>query len=98
MPLKRSMGQPATEKISTYPLGGYKTSTRDPLLRLLYVGVALILRNVWVWLHWEVLAHPRRGGRRLDLAQLTFRAMLLWLQHLAEQILGVCDQVHAQRP
>ncbi len=75
-----------------------RTSTRDPLLRLLYVGVALILRNVWVWLHWEVLAHPRRGGRRLDLAQLTFRAMLLWLQHLAEELLGVCDQVQATRP
>jgi Transposase DDE domain len=75
-----------------------RTSTREPLLRLLYVGVALILRNVWVWLHWEVLAHRRRGGRRLDLDQLPFRAMLLWLQHLAEEVLGVCDQVTAERP
>jgi DDE family transposase len=75
-----------------------RTSTRDPLLRLLYVGVALILRNVWVWLHWEVLSHARRGGRLLDLARLTFRGMLLWLQHLAEAILGVCDQLHTERP
>jgi Transposase DDE domain len=75
-----------------------RTSTRDPLLRLLYVGVALILRNVWVWLHGEVLSHARRGGRLLDLAQLTFREMLLWLQHLAEAILGVCDQLHTERP
>jgi hypothetical protein len=75
-----------------------RTSTREPLLRLLYVGVALVLRNVWVWLHWEVLAHRRRGGRRLDLDQLPFRAMLLWLQHLAEEVLGVCDQVEAERP
>ena len=74
-----------------------RTSTREPLLRLLYVGVALLLRNVWVWLHWEVLAHRRRGGRRLDLDQLPFRAMLLWLQHLAEEMLGVCDQVTAER-
>jgi hypothetical protein len=75
-----------------------RTCTPDPLLRLLYVGVALLLRNVWVWLHWEVLSHRRRGGRRLDLAQLTFRGMLLWLQHLAEQVLGSCDQVPAERP
>jgi putative transposase len=75
-----------------------RTSTREPLLRLLYVGVALILRNVWVWLHWEVLAHRRRGGRRLDLDQLPFRAMLLWLQHRPEEVLGVCDQVTAERP
>jgi hypothetical protein len=75
-----------------------RTSTRDPLLRLLYVGVALILRNVWVWLHWEVLAHARQGGRLLDLTQLTFRGMLLWLQHLAEANLAVCDQLHTERP
>jgi Transposase DDE domain len=75
-----------------------RTCTRDPAVRLFLVGVALVLRNVWVWLHWEVLAHPRRGGRRLDLAQLTFRAMLLWLQHLAEELLGVCDEVQATRP
>ncbi len=75
-----------------------RTSTRDPLLRLLYVGVALVLRNVWAWLHWEVLSQPRRGGRRLDLGRLTFRGMLLWLQHYAEAWLGVKDEVHTQRP
>jgi Transposase DDE domain len=75
-----------------------RTSTRDPLLRLLYVGVALILRNVWVWLHWQALAHPRRGGRRIDLSLLRFRQMLLWLQHYAEAWLGICEEVVAQRP
>ena len=28
-----------------------KTCTRDPRLRLLFVGIALVLRNVWVWIH-----------------------------------------------
>ena len=75
-----------------------RTSTRDPLLRLLYVAVALILRNVWVWLHWQVLAERRGSGRRIDTSRLPFRAMLLWLQHWAEQCLGVRDEVHAQYP
>jgi Transposase DDE domain len=75
-----------------------RTCTRDPLLRLLYVGVALILRNVWVWLHWEVFSVPRRGGRRINLDQMQFRKMLLWLQHLAEKQFGVRDEIHAQRP
>ena len=74
-----------------------RTCTQDPLLRFLYVAIALILRNVWVWLHWAVLAEPRRGRRRIDLDQLPFRAMLLWLQHLAEEELGVCHQVEAYR-
>jgi len=75
-----------------------RTCTRDPLLRLLYVAVALLLRNVWVWLHWQVLAERRRGGRRVDTKRLPFRAMLLWLQHWAEALLGVRDEIHAKYP
>jgi len=74
------------------------TCTRDPVLRLLFVGLALILRNVWVWLHWEVLSHPRRGGRRLDLDQMPFRKLLVWLQHLAEAVLAFHDELRAHRP
>jgi len=75
-----------------------RTCTRDPLLRLLYVGIALLLRNVWVWLHWQVLSHPRRGGRKIDLNQLVFRKMLLGLQHLAEALFGVCDEIRSKHP
>ena len=75
-----------------------RTSTRQPLLRLLYVGVALLLRNVWVWLHWEVLAARRRGRRRVDLSRLPFRAMLLWLQQCIAEDLGHTDFLATQRP
>jgi Transposase DDE domain len=75
-----------------------RTCTRDPLLRLLYVGIALLLRNVWVWLHWAVLSHPRRGGRRVDLNQLPFRVMLSWLQQLTEALLVPWDWIYAQHP
>ncbi len=75
-----------------------RTCTRDPLLRLLYVGIALVLRNVWVWLHWAVLARKRRGGRRVDLNQLPFRALLSWLQQVAEMLLLPWDGIGAQRP
>lgn len=75
-----------------------RTCTRDPLLRLLYVGIALLLRNVWVWLHWEVLSQPRRGGRRVDLNQLPFRVMLSWMQQLVEALLVPWDAIETQRP
>ena len=73
-----------------------RTSTRDPVRRLLYVGIALILRNVWVWLHRTVLARPRRGGRETRLDLLRFRRMLLWLAHVVEEELGVRDSVTFQ--
>lgn len=75
-----------------------RTCTRDPLLRLLYVGIALVLRNVWVWFHWECLAVPHRGGRRVILSRLRLRQMLLWLQHVAELRLGIRDEIAGQHP
>ena len=74
-----------------------KTSTRDPLLRLLFVGIALLLRNVWVWVHWHCLSTPRRGGRQLNLHSLRFTTLLIWLVHLAEQTFGINDSVVVRR-
>ncbi len=75
-----------------------RTSTRNPLVRLLLVGVALVLRNVWVWLHCFVLSTPRRGNPRLNLERLPLRQMLLWLQHQAEDAFGRMDHVPSERP
>ncbi|MFI5401084.1 MAG: transposase [SAR324 cluster bacterium] len=75
-----------------------RTSSRSPLMRLLFVGVALVLRNVYVWLHWEVLAKKRRGKRRVDLNQLPLRAMLHWLLRVVEEFLGVNESVSSERP
>jgi hypothetical protein len=56
-----------------------RTSSRKPALRLLFLGVALVLRNVWVWLHAEVMAQPQRGARYLRPHSLRFTRLLLWL-------------------
>jgi IS4 transposase len=56
-----------------------RTSSRNPVLRLLFVGVALVLRNVWVWLHAELLAQPCRGARQLRPRSQRFARLLLWL-------------------
>lgn len=74
-----------------------KTTTRNPTLRLLFVGIALFLRNVWVQLHWRYLATPRRGGRKLNFYKLRFKTLLIWLTHLAEETFGINDTVVAER-
>jgi putative transposase len=68
------------------------------LLRLLFVGLALVLRNVYVWLRWEVLSRKRRGKRRVDLHQLPLRAMLHWLLRVVEAFLGVKESMPSERP
>ena len=59
-----------------------KTCSRKPEVRLFLVAVALVLRNVWVWLHYALLSTPRRGGRLLNEGRLRFKAMLLMLLQL----------------
>ena len=78
--------------------GRIPTCSRNPAVRLLLVGVALLLRNVWVYLHEEVLSEPRRGRRRYHLERLPLLDLLLWLLHEAERLLGVVDETSTQRP
>src|SRR5579872_6357761 len=58
-----------------------RTCTDDPVLRLFFVLVALVLRNVWVWLHFTYFAE--RGGpeRTLRLERLRLRRMLNWIAY-----------------
>lgn len=64
-----------------------RTCTRSPLLRLLFIGVALILRNLWVWFHHVVLSETKRGKLCLHLGRLRVRVMLLHLQRFIEAVL-----------
>lgn len=75
-----------------------RTCTRDPAVRVLLVGVALVLRNVWVWLHWEVLSSPQRGCRRLRLELLSVKTLLLMLLAVAVERFGYTDAIPTQRP
>lgn len=55
------------------------TCTRDPHLRLLYIAVALLLRNLWVWTHENYLADGRGDNLTLRLERLRFKRLLDWI-------------------
>jgi putative transposase len=76
--------------------GRLRTTTRRPVVRLLDVGIALVLRNLWVGLHYTVLAMPRRGGRVILLERLRWETLLLWLPHVAEEAFGVADVTYTE--
>jgi Transposase DDE domain len=77
--------------------GRIRTTTRRPEVRLLYVGIALVLRNLWVWLHYTILSRPRRGGRVILLERLRWETLLLWLLHVVEEAFGVADVTYTER-
>jgi hypothetical protein len=65
-----------------------RTSTRSPRERLLIVGIALVLRNVWVWLHFQLAKRKWSDEPQLFLELLRFREMLLWVDQVVGRLLG----------
>ena len=64
-----------------------RTCTRDPGQRLLFVVVALVLRNVWVWLHFKFAKGKWNEEPQLFLELLRFREMLLWIAQVVGRLL-----------
>ena len=65
-----------------------KTCTRDPRQRLLFVGIALVLRNVWVWIHFRFAKGKYSAEPQLFLELLRFQEMLLWITQMIQKTLG----------
>jgi putative transposase len=70
-----------------------RTSTRDPQQRLLFVGIALVLRNVWVWLHFQFAKGKWNTEPQLFLELLRFQDLLHWIMQIVEDLLGANEKL-----
>lgn len=70
-----------------------RTASRRAGLRLLLLGIAVLLHNLWVWLKWAVVSWPRwgRGGREVWEKGLPFRRLLFFLARAIERRLGAVE-------
>ena len=84
-------------ELSPAARGADPDDTRRPEVRLLYVEIVVVLRNLWVWLHYTILSRPRRGGRVILLERLRWETLLLWLLHVVEEAFGVADVTYTER-
>lgn len=55
------------------------TCVRDPHLRLVFFALALLIRNLWVWIHLTHLAEGHGDTMTLHLEQLRFKRLLDWI-------------------
>ena len=69
-----------------------KTCTRDPKLRLLFVSIALVLRNISVWLHFKPAKGKWSEESQLFLQLLRFREMLLRIAQTVGRLLHADDK------
>jgi hypothetical protein len=74
-----------------------RTTTKKFHVRFFYVAIGLLLRNLWVWLHYFVLSSPRRGRRRFNWDLLRVERMLIWLEEVAKEMYGLVDSVITER-
>src|SRR4051794_18589819 len=77
--------------------GRIRTTTRRPAVRMLCVGVALGLRNRWVWMDYAALGRAGRGGRVILLERLRWETLLFWLLDVVEEAFGVADVAFTER-
>jgi hypothetical protein len=63
------------------------TCTRNPHLRLVFIAIALLLRNLWVWIHATLLANRQRQTLKLQLELLRFKQLLDWVAQAVAALL-----------
>ncbi len=62
-----------------------RTTSKKPVLRLLFVALAFILTNLWVDLLWFFVSQTQRGGRAIYREWLRLKTMLDFLAHAVER-------------
>ena len=72
------------------------TTTQNPAVRFLYVLISFLLQNAWRYLHWEYVASPRRGARRLW--PWSFNEFLGMVRRAVETALAMRRAVPANKP
>jgi putative transposase len=66
-----------------------RTTARNPALRFLWMGLALVIGNIWIALHWRYLRRRGSGPRRVARKHFTLAQMAHFLVHAIEAIYGV---------
>lgn len=71
-----------------------RTATKRPIWRFLFVALAFILVNLWIWLLWRHLSRRRRGFRRIYQECFPLRTFLEFLSHAVERQFPLMREIY----
>jgi len=71
-----------------------KTTTKNPIVRFLFVSIAFLIVNLWIYLLWRYVSRSRRGGRRLDPKLFSLAQMLEFLRQAVDRRYGVVEAIY----
>lgn len=75
-------------------LGRIKTTIKNPIIRFLFVSMAFLIVNIWVYLLWQYISRKRRGGRKILSKLFTLKQMLEFLRQTIDRRYQVAHQVY----
>ncbi len=71
-----------------------RTTNKNPILRLLYVGISFLLVNIWIYILWSKISKPRRGGRLVYHYLFTLKQMLAFLANVVNRSYQLRERVY----
>ena len=71
-----------------------RTTTKNPIIRLLYLGISFLMVNIWIYILWSKISKPRRGGRLVYHNLFPLRQMLAFLSNAVNRIYEVREIIY----
>ena len=71
-----------------------RTTTKNPIMRLLFVGISFLLVNIWIYILWSKISKTRRGGRLVYHHLFPLKQMLAFLSNGVNRIYEVREIVY----
>ncbi len=72
-----------------------RTASKSPTLRFFFFGLSLLMRNVWIFIHFHALYQKQKGfsSRKVVLEKFPFALMLDWLRTEAENTFPLITEI-----
>lgn len=71
-----------------------KTTIKNPTIRLLFVALAFLIINVWIYLVWHFISRLKRSTRQVFSDLFTLKQMLEFLRQAVDRSYGVACEVY----
>lgn len=71
-----------------------RTTSKNPIIRLLFVGISFLLVNIWIYILWFKISKPRRGGRLVYNHLFNLKKMLAFLSNAVNRIYQVREIIY----
>ncbi len=71
-----------------------RTTSKNPIIRLLFVGISFLLVNIWIYILWFKISKPRLGGRLVYNYLFNLKQMLTFLSNAVNRIYQVREIIY----